>query len=59
MTVFRSHVARRNYLPHNPAFELELPHLENRLPKYVLSAEEAVQLFAALAAEAGEDKEEV
>jgi integrase/recombinase XerD len=39
-------LARRNYLLHNPASELELPHLENRLPKYVLSAEEAEKVLA-------------
>jgi integrase/recombinase XerD len=39
-------LARRNYLLHNPASELELPHLENRLPKYVLSAEEAERVLA-------------
>jgi integrase/recombinase XerD len=33
-------LARQNYLLHNPASELILPRLENRLPKYVLSVEE-------------------
>lgn len=39
-------LARRNYLLHNPASELELPHLENRLPKYVLNVEEAERVLA-------------
>jgi len=34
-------MARQNYLLHNPASELILPRLENRLPKYILTAEEA------------------
>ena len=34
-------LARQNYMLHNPASELLLPHLENRLPKYILTAEEA------------------
>lgn len=34
-------LTRQNYLLHNPASELILPRLENRLPKYVLTAEEA------------------
>ena len=33
-------LARQNYLLHNPASELLLPRLENRLPKYVLNVEE-------------------
>ena len=33
-------LARQNYLLHNPASELILPRLENRLPKYVLNVEE-------------------
>ena len=39
-------LARQNYLLHNPASELLLPRLENRLPKYILSAEEAEQVIA-------------
>ena len=31
-------MARQNYILHNPASELLLPRLENRLPKYILSA---------------------
>jgi integrase/recombinase XerD len=34
-------LARQNYMLHNPASELLLPRLENRLPKYILTAEEA------------------
>jgi integrase/recombinase XerD len=34
-------MARQNYILHNPASELILPRLENRLPKYILTAEEA------------------
>ena len=34
-------MARQNYILHNPASELILPRLENRLPKYILSANEA------------------
>jgi integrase/recombinase XerD len=34
-------LARQNYLLHNPASELILPRLENRLPKYILNAVEA------------------
>jgi integrase/recombinase XerD len=34
-------MARQNYILHNPASELILPRLENRLPKYILSASEA------------------
>ena len=38
-------MARQNHLPHNPASELILPRLENRLPKYILSAAEAEQVI--------------
>jgi integrase/recombinase XerD len=34
-------LARQNYMLHNPASELLLPRLENRLPKYILTAEES------------------
>jgi integrase/recombinase XerD len=34
-------MARQNYILHNPASEIILPRLENRLPKYILTAEEA------------------
>jgi integrase/recombinase XerD len=39
-------LARQNYLLHNPASEIVLPRMENRLPKYILSAEEAEQIIA-------------
>lgn len=38
-------LARQNYILHNPASELILPRLENRLPKYILTAEEAEQVL--------------
>ena len=38
-------LARQNHLLHNPASELILPRLENRLPKYMLNAEEAEQVL--------------
>jgi len=38
-------MARQNYILHNPASELMLPRLENRLPKYILTAEEAEQVL--------------
>jgi integrase/recombinase XerD len=38
-------LARQNHILHNPASELILPRLENRLPKYVLTAEEAEQVI--------------
>ena len=38
-------LARQNYTLHNPASELILPRLENRLPKYVLTAGEAEQVL--------------
>jgi integrase/recombinase XerD len=38
-------LARQNHILHNPASELILPRLENRLPKYILTAEEAEQLL--------------
>lgn len=38
-------LARQNYLLHNPASELLLPRFEMRLPKYVLSAEEAERVL--------------
>jgi len=37
-------LARQNYILHNPASELILPRLENRLPKYILTAAEAERL---------------
>jgi integrase/recombinase XerD len=38
-------MARQNYLLHNPASELLLPRLENRLPKYLLTAAEVEQVL--------------
>lgn len=38
-------LARQNYMLHNPASELILPRLENRLPKYILNAEEAERVL--------------
>jgi integrase/recombinase XerD len=34
-------LAKENRIPYNPASELELPKLEQRLPKFVLTADEA------------------
>jgi integrase/recombinase XerD len=39
-------LTRQNVLLSNPASELELPRLEKRLPKYVLTAEEAERVLA-------------
>jgi integrase/recombinase XerD len=39
-------LARQNYLLHNPASEIILPHMDNRLPKYVLNVEEAERIIA-------------
>ena len=38
-------MARPNQIPHNPASELILTRLENRLPKYIPTAEEAGQVL--------------
>jgi len=38
-------MARQSHILHNPASELLLPRLENRLPKYILTAEEAEQVL--------------
>jgi integrase/recombinase XerD len=38
--------ARQNHLLYNPASELELPRLEHRLPKHVLTASEAEAVLA-------------
>jgi integrase/recombinase XerD len=38
-------LARQNYLLYNPASELELPRLEHRLPKHVLTKSEAEQVL--------------
>jgi integrase/recombinase XerD len=39
-------LAKHNHVLYNPASELELPRLEKRLPKFVLSAAEAEQVLA-------------
>ena len=39
-------LARQNHILHNPASELLLPRLENRLPKHILSVEEAEAVLA-------------
>jgi len=39
-------LARENYILYNPASEIELPKLEHRLPKHVLTASEAEQVIA-------------
>jgi integrase/recombinase XerD len=39
-------LARQNYLLYNPASELELPRLEHRLPKHVLTKAEVEQVLA-------------
>lgn len=38
-------MARQNHILHNPASEIVLPRMENRLPKYVLTAGEAEQVI--------------
>jgi integrase/recombinase XerD len=38
-------LARQNYLLYNPASELELPRLEHRLPKHVLTTSEVEQVM--------------
>jgi len=39
-------LTKHNHILYNPASELELPKLEKRLPKFVLSASEAEQVLA-------------
>ena len=39
-------MARQNHILHNPASELLLPRLENRLPKHILNVEEAEAVLA-------------
>jgi len=39
-------LARQNHILYNPASELELPRLERRLPKHVLSIKEAESVLA-------------
>lgn len=38
-------MARQNLLLHNPASEIVLPRMEHRLPKYVLTVQEAEQII--------------
>ena len=38
-------LSRNNYILYNPASEIELPRVEKRLPKYVLSAREAERVI--------------
>jgi integrase/recombinase XerD len=45
LRVFFRWLARENHMLHNPASELELPRPERRLPKHVLSAEEAERVL--------------
>jgi integrase/recombinase XerD len=39
-------LTRQNYILYNPASEIDLPKLEHRLPKHVLTASEAEQIIA-------------
>jgi integrase/recombinase XerD len=39
-------LAQQNHILYNPASEIEMPKLEHRLPKYVLTASEAEQIIA-------------
>ena len=39
-------LARQNYILYNPASDLELPRMERRLPKHVLSIKEAESILA-------------
>ena len=39
-------LARQNYILYNPASDLELPRMEKRLPKHVLSIKEAESILA-------------
>jgi integrase/recombinase XerD len=46
VTVFFRWLTRNNYLLYNPASELELPRTEKRLPKAILTIEEAEKVLA-------------
>jgi len=46
VTIFFRWLTRNNYLLYNPASELELPRTERRLPKAILSVEEAEKVLA-------------
>jgi integrase/recombinase XerD len=39
-------LAKQNYVLYNPASELELPKLEHRLPKHILTTQEVEQILA-------------
>lgn len=39
---------RRGYTPYNPASDLELPRVEQRLPKYILTNEEVQRILASI-----------
>lgn len=45
LRAFFKWLARQNYLLYNPASELELPRLEQRLPKHVLTKSEVEQVM--------------
>ncbi len=45
MRAFFKWLARENLILYNPASELELPKLEQRLPKHVLTSSEADQVL--------------
>jgi integrase/recombinase XerD len=46
LKMFFRFLSRQNYIPANPASELELPRLEKRLPRHVLSASEVERVLA-------------
>lgn len=46
LKLFFRWLVRQNYLLHNPASEIELPKVEKRLPKFVLTANEADRVLA-------------
>ena len=46
LKMFFKWLARENHILHNPASELELPRLEKRLPKAVLSASEVERVMS-------------
>jgi integrase/recombinase XerD len=43
--LLNEHITRQNHILHNPASELELPRLPHRLPRHVLTAQEAEQVL--------------
>ena len=46
LRAFFKWLAKRNYILYNPASDLELPRLEKRLPKFILSSKEAETVLA-------------